>query len=151
MRSQIAHGVIESIDVTEALAMPGVHAVVTAADIEGDDSDHPVPAAQSDDRALRAAGARRGMVRYVGEPVAMVLADCAERAEDAVQAVVLDIEPLPVSRRPPSTRDGRQVAAVRRAPGANPPSIFNADKGDVDAAFRKAAYTRSASSSACSG
>ena len=112
-RSQIAHGVIKSIDVTKALAMPGVRAVVTAADIEGEIPTIPFRRPNPTIGPYAQPIIARGKVRYFGEPVAMVLADSPELAEDALQGVVMDIEPLPVIIDC-KTRDGRQVAPLRR-------------------------------------
>src|SRR4030095_6170781 len=101
VRSPIAHGRIRLIDASAALALPGVRAVVTACDIGTPmpmiPFRRPNPTIAPYAQPVIAAE----MVRYVGEPVAMVLADEAGLAEDAVQAVALDIEPLPpvVDRR----------------------------------------------------
>src|SRR5262249_42935824 len=95
VRSPFAHGRIRSIGPSAALAMPGVRAVVTAKDIGSPvpliPFRRPNPTIAPYAQPVIAAS----LVRYVGEPVAMVLADSAELAEDAVQAVALDIEPLP--------------------------------------------------------
>src|SRR5215471_6011642 len=95
VRSAIAHGRIRGIDYTGALARPGVHAVITAADI-GTVPTIPLrqeifPAFKPFEQPVIA----HGKVRYVGEPVAVVLADNAATAEDALEAIAVDIEPLP--------------------------------------------------------
>ena len=88
------------------------------------------------------------VVRYVGEPVAVVLADSPERAEDGAQAVAVDIEHLPpVADRHASVRGDVLLFA---GTGSNCASVFTADAGDADAAFR-APPIRGASNSACSG
>ena len=74
---------------------PGVHAVITAQRYRPSAADHPVPAAHPRDRALCAAGdrrRRRALCRRAGRGGARGL---AERAEDALSAVALDIDPLP--------------------------------------------------------
>src|SRR5262249_49367023 len=80
------------------------------------------------------------VVRYVGEPVAMVLADDAGLAEDAVQAVALDIEPLPpiVDHRASAKGDVLLVAGT----ASDSAGVCTAVKGDVAQAFRDAPYTR---------
>ncbi len=92
VRSYFAHGELREVDVSEALDQPGVVAVFTASDL-----DLEVPRAGG-------AGAPAEMVRgwlagdrvrFVGEPVAVVVAETAAAAEDAVEAVMVDIEPLP--------------------------------------------------------
>jgi carbon-monoxide dehydrogenase large subunit len=96
-RSDVARGTILSIDTSAAEAMPGVVAVLTGADLNHLVKDHLV-----DDERVQDHAAHRpyrlfahGDVRYVGEAVAMVIADSRYRAEDAVDAVAIDIEPLP--------------------------------------------------------
>ena len=95
VRSQIAHGRIRAIDAGAALAMPGVRAVLTAADV-----DKPIPTIPFRRPNPTIAPYAQPViavevVRYVGEPLAIVIAEAAELAEDAVAAVVCDIEPLP--------------------------------------------------------
>ena len=88
LRSPHAHALIRSIDIGPALAMSGVHAVLTHADVPGAKTyglefpDQPVLAI---DR-----------VRYHGEPVAIVAADHPEQARRAAAAIEVDYEPLPV-------------------------------------------------------
>jgi aerobic carbon-monoxide dehydrogenase large subunit len=99
LRSDIAHGTINSIDTSAAEAMPGVVKVFTATDFEGvggvpcgwqitdrfgevmQEPKHPILA--------------EGKVRYVGEMVAAVIAESAEQARDAAEAIELDISDLP--------------------------------------------------------
>ncbi|MCU1400622.1 MAG: putative oxidoreductase molybdopterin-binding subunit [Acidimicrobiales bacterium] len=90
VRSQVAHGIILSIDTSEAAAMPGVIGVYTAADLELG----PAPAVFNPmvSRTLLATE----KVRYVGECVAVVLSETRAEGEDAVNAVIVDIDPLPV-------------------------------------------------------
>ncbi len=81
-----------------------------------------------------------GKVRYVGEPVAVVVAQSAAAAEDAAEAVVLDVEPLAVvaDREGAARGDGILFAAT----GSNHAGTLTAVKGDADAAFRDAPYVR---------
>ena len=87
LRSPHAHARILSIDIAAALALPGVHAVLTHADVPGaktyglEFADQPVLAS---DR-----------VRYEGEPVAIVAALSLEEARQAVRAIAVEYEPLP--------------------------------------------------------
>ena len=86
LRSPHPHALIVSIDVSSALKMPGVHAVVTAADVPGSAtygliiSDQPVFA--------------KGVVRFVGEPVAAVAADDPDLCRRALAAIVVEYEVL---------------------------------------------------------
>ncbi|MDX6744891.1 xanthine dehydrogenase family protein molybdopterin-binding subunit [Actinocorallia sp. A-T 12471] len=94
VRSPLARARIEAIDASEALALDGVHAVYTAADLNpavreawytliGQVEDVPRPPLAEDE------------VRFVGDPVALVVADDRYLAEDAVDLVIVDYEPLP--------------------------------------------------------
>src|SRR5437773_5567297 len=96
LRSSVAHGRIRSIETAAARARPGVHAVITAADIGAVVPAIPLrqdssPAFTPFEQPVIA----HDKVRYVGEPVAVVLAETAAIAEDALEAIALDIEPLP--------------------------------------------------------
>jgi carbon-monoxide dehydrogenase large subunit len=95
VRSQIAHGRIRAIDTTAAAARPGVVAVLTADELP--DVRIPVRLFPTDNanRVLQPPLAR-GAVRYVGDPVAIVLASDPYLAEDAAGDVVVEIEPLEV-------------------------------------------------------
>ena len=96
LRSAVAHGRIRAIDAAAARARPGVVAVITAADIG--DSVPTIPLRQEPLPALlqyqQPVIAHR-KVRYVGEPLAVVVAQSAALAEDALESILLDIEPLP--------------------------------------------------------
>src|SRR5262249_59506192 len=95
LRSPLAHGRLIAVDISAAIALPGVRAVITANDM-GEVPRIPL-------RLLPLPGTERflqpviadGRIRYVGEPVAVVLADSAALAEDGVGAIALDIEELP--------------------------------------------------------
>ena len=97
VRSPVAHGHIRSIDTAEAEAMPGVVAVWTHADIADIPPIGfrltPKPELERYQQPVLA----HARVRYVGEPVAVVFAAEAYLAEDAAEAVLVDVEPLPVS------------------------------------------------------
>ena len=88
-RSPIAHGTINSIDTAEAASMPGVVAVYTAADL----SLQPTPSAFNP--AVARTLLASGKVRWVGEPLAAVLAETYEQATDAAQTIYADIDSLP--------------------------------------------------------
>src|SRR6202167_6642528 len=99
VRSQNAHGVIRSIDTDAARKMPGVLGVYTAADLKGYGPLKCVVPFNNRDgspmkKPLREALAV-GKVRYVGDPVAFVVAETLLQAKDAAEAVNIDVEPLP--------------------------------------------------------
>ncbi|WP_131104265.1 xanthine dehydrogenase family protein molybdopterin-binding subunit [Ornithinimicrobium sufpigmenti] len=91
VRSPVAHGLISEVDTSEALAAPGVVAVLTAHDMGPD----PVPLfAQINERVDRHPLAV-DRVRFVGDPVALVVARTRAQAVDAAELVVVDYEELP--------------------------------------------------------
>jgi carbon-monoxide dehydrogenase large subunit len=86
VRSPVAHAEITGIDAKTALDSPGVVAVLTAADAD----DLPPPAGQPTTEPLLA----EDRVRYVGEPVAIVLTEDSYQGEDAAELVSVDYQPL---------------------------------------------------------
>src|SRR5215471_8181970 len=96
LRSPVAHGTIVSIDASPARAMPGVRAVITAADIGANIPRIPMRQEPMEEllRCEQPVIADK-KVRYVGEPVAVVVAETAAIAEDAFQAIELVIDQLP--------------------------------------------------------
>jgi carbon-monoxide dehydrogenase large subunit len=112
VRSTIAHGVLQSIDTDAARAMPGVVAVLTAADLRLP----PQGEAALGELARPLLAVDR--VRFVGEPVAVVVAGSYAEALDAAEGVVVDIEPLPVAL-------GAEEAAAADAPLLFPHSGTN--------------------------
>ena len=142
LRSPIAHARIRAIDPTPALAIRGVHAVITAAEIGAVPKIplrlQPSPATEPFCQPVIA----RDRVRYVGEPIAVVLADSAARAEDAAEAIALEVEELPVVAD--RYISNRQEVLLFDDAGTNLAMQFTAIRGDADAAFRDAEYTRRA-------
>jgi carbon-monoxide dehydrogenase large subunit len=90
VRSSVAHGTITSIDASDATSMPGVVGVFTAADLDL----QPVPSPFNPTVARTLLASDR--VRYVGEPIAAVVAETREQAVDAAEAVIVDYDPLDV-------------------------------------------------------
>ncbi len=138
LRSPVAHGRIRKLDVSAALAMRGVRGVVTAADL-----DRPLPTIPFRRPNPTIAPYAQPViadevVRYVGEPVALVLADGAELAEDALQAIVLEIEHLPAVTD--WKQSSRGDVLLFEGTGTNCAAVFTAEKGDVDTAFAAAAH-----------
>jgi len=149
VRSNAAHGIIRSIDTRAAKDLPGVLAILTGQDLvdaglgnmpngmsfkmrDGADMPKPVQPILTTDK-----------VRFVGDPVAVVIAETAKQAKDAAEAVFVDIDSLP------AVTD----AAAAAAPGA--PLVHDATPGNVildfhhgdtnavAAAFAKAAHVTS--------
>jgi aerobic carbon-monoxide dehydrogenase large subunit len=140
VRSQIAHGRVRNIDAAAALAMPGVQAVLTAADIDGPIPTIPFRRPNPTIAPYAQPVIADEVVRYVGEPLAVVIAEAAELAEDATAAVVCDIEHLP----PVTDRHASAQGDVLLFPRSNTnrAALVTASKGDVELAFRAAAYRR---------
>jgi aerobic carbon-monoxide dehydrogenase large subunit len=141
VRSSLAHGRIRAIDKAAALACPGVAAVITAPDIG---SPIPtIPLRQESDPAFRAFEQpviAYEKVRYVGEPVAVILARSQAAAEDAFDAIVLDIAPLP------AVTDCAMAATAEvllfESAGRNIALTLRGLRGEAVAAFDGAPYTR---------
>src|SRR5262249_36992081 len=79
-------------------------------------------------------------VRYVGEPLAVVLAERVALGEDALEMIWLDIEPLPAIADHATAAQNRSL--LFDSTGTNCALVFHACKGDADVAFRDAPYTR---------
>jgi len=98
VRSPYAHAVLNGVDVSEALAAPGVKAVITAADLaEYGDMTCAMPLKNADGTPLRTTrrpALARDKLRFVGDPVAVVVAETKAQAKDAAELVALDIETL---------------------------------------------------------
>lgn len=100
--SVVAHAVIAGLDVSEARRARGVIDVVTAADL--DLPPYPAPSPAFDPAIVRPMLAT-DRVRFVGEPVAVVVAETAAAAIDAAELVVADYEPLPAFTDPEAALD----------------------------------------------
>jgi len=132
VRSPVAHGKIESIDAGAALALPGGHAVWTYKDIA-----HIPPigfrlTGLASLEPYRQTVLAKDVVRYVGEPVAVVFAEDPYVAEDAAELVELTI-----TQRPAVLNAAEPTAEF--APGlTTEPDVVRKSYGNVDAAFRNA-------------
>ena len=101
LRAPVAHGVITELDTAEAAALDGVHAILTAEDLKSAGVTAGLWAVLAKDRLGREGKATHrppladGVMRHVGEPVALVLAETREQAQDAVEAILFDYEEQP--------------------------------------------------------
>src|SRR5688572_21225582 len=103
LRSPHGHALIRGIDKSAALRMPGVHAVFTHADLPESMQRRTVPLLVSSPtikQALMPYCLAKDEVCFVGEPVALVVADNRYLAEDAAAQVAVDYEVLPVVSDP---------------------------------------------------
>src|SRR5262249_19447133 len=141
MRSSVAHGRIRAIDPAAACARPGVYAVIRAGDIGA--ATPPIPWRQDSSPAFKPFEQpviAHDKVRYVGEPVAVVLAESAAAAEDALDAITLDIEPLPAVVT--SAAAASDEILLFDAARSNRALTLAGVRGDADGAFKGAAYMR---------
>jgi carbon-monoxide dehydrogenase large subunit len=146
VRSPHAHGVIRGIDTEAAKAMPGVRGVWTGRDLEAANygpftcglplkSQDGTPLFQTNRHALMT-----DKVRYVGDPVAFVVAETVAQARDAAEAVVLDIDALPaVTDCEAATKPGAPVL-YDHIPNNVALDYHYGDTGAVEAAFASAAH-----------
>lgn len=101
LRSSVAHGTITTLDVTDAREAEGVHLIATLADLEADGVGIHLGAMMvknrdgSDGAAPERPVLARNKVRFVGEPIAMIVADSLAAARDATEMIALDIVDLP--------------------------------------------------------
>ena len=161
--SPMPHARVRNIDASAALAMPGVHAILT-------EEDCPNPGSAilgegvviSDEQNIRPEMILTNEPRYQGEPILAVAADSEELAADAIERIVVDLEPLPFvvdpieALRPGSpnprtegnvwvgnhveilkwTAEDWQEVAAGRLPLRETPEMW--EVGDVDAAYEAA-------------
>ena len=97
LRSSVAHGCLRGMNANRALEVPRVHRVLTAKDFDTEIPRialrlQPLPQLEPFHQPMIA----DKKVRYVGEPIAVVIAETAAIAEDALDYIEVDIEPLPV-------------------------------------------------------
>src|SRR5580698_3622804 len=129
VRSQVAHGVLKGIDAEEAKKMPGVLGVWTGADLNaaGYGPLKTVMMVPQRDGSPMKTPTRYSLatdkVRFVGDPVAFVVAETYAQAKDAAEAVVLDIEALPT------------VTDAREAAQTGAPEIYSDVPGNVCADY----------------
>ena len=135
VRSTLAHGRLTGIDTSAAAALAGVRLVLAGADVAHVE---PIPLRLPFDglgleQALQPVLAQE-RVRYVGEPIALILAEDPYLAEDAAEAVIVDVEPL------------EAVVDMLRAPSqpslwpdsSNELCVLEKGYGDIGAAFEQA-------------
>jgi carbon-monoxide dehydrogenase large subunit len=138
LRSPHAHARLIGIDAKRARDLPGVRLVLTGADVPAAAIiPNRVPAPAGADRYLQPAIAR-DVVRYVGEPVALVVADDPYVARDALELIDVGYEPLPAC---PSVASALAPAAPRLFAGteSNNVATITMRVGDADAALARAA------------
>src|SRR6266699_4000592 len=145
LRSPHAHAKIRALDAAPALAMPGVLAVYTGADLAAagfGTMGVPFQRKRPDGSPMFARGhlgLAQGKMRFVGEPVAFVVAESLAAAKDAAELVTVDYEILP------SVTDTAEAVAGKNAVWEEcPDNISNlfesGDRAATEAAFARAAH-----------
>lgn len=142
LRSPVAHAHLGTVDATEARVMPVVRAVLTLADLRPGLSADRIPLQFRNtglpDAITPFVLANRELL-FVGEAIAIVVADSRAEAEDAVDAIALDLQELPCVA---DVRDGLAANAPRAClDRPNRYGDFNVAYGDADAAFADAPCT----------
>src|SRR6202163_1553492 len=146
VRSSHAHGILRGIDVSAAKAMPGVLGVWTGPDLVAAGygpfscglplkSRDGSPLLQTNRTALMT-----DKVRYVGDPVAFVVAETLAQARDAGEAVVLDIDPLPAVTEPADAAKPGAPQLYDHIPNNVALDYHYGDTAKVEAAFAGAAH-----------
>ncbi|WP_208347224.1 xanthine dehydrogenase family protein molybdopterin-binding subunit [Pseudaestuariivita rosea] len=141
-RSPVAHAVITGLNTDDAKAADGVHLVLTAADLQDAGLTMDIKASLIRNRdGSKGAGPKRPLlatdrVRFVGEPVAVVVADTVEQAKDAAELIEFDFDELDA-----------HVTVAPGGPDLHPEALenvaFDYGKGDLNAveeAFANAAH-----------
>ena len=130
VRSHHAHGILNGIDLAEASAAPGVLAILTGADLDAaglGTMKCSLPLKGRDGSPINyvpRTALATDKVRYVGDPVAIVIAETALQAKDAAELVELDIAPLPA------------VTDARTAAEATAPQLYDSISGNIAIDFQ---------------
>jgi carbon-monoxide dehydrogenase large subunit len=144
VRSRYAHGVIRAIETEAARQMPGVLAVYTGADLAAyGPLKSSLPFKSRDGSDMRHTGRpalTTDKVRFVGDPVACVIAETAAQARDAAEAVEVEIDPLPTVTEPAAAVSAGAPLLYDDAPGNLALDFHYGDAEKVKAAFASAAH-----------
>ena len=142
LRSLHAHALLGPVDTSAALDLPGVVAVLTGSDVAGVLADVPtreMDAERSPDElnAPEQPPLARDKVCYVGQPVAIVVAQDPYVAQDALELIKMDYQVLPPVLDPDQAT-GDDVPVIHEALGTNVAMRVQLQGGDLDEAFAKA-------------
>ncbi|MCQ4313572.1 molybdopterin-dependent oxidoreductase [Pseudomonas stutzeri] len=135
VRSPHAHARIISVNASPALAMKGVHAVLTGEDVKRWANPFPVGVRAPMEHWCLAVD----KARYVGEPVCVVIADDRYLAEDALDAIQVEYEPLPPIIDPEAATQ-EEAPVLHEAVGSNVVNERNFRYGDPERAFEEAPH-----------
>ena len=144
VRSRHAHGILRGIATDAARAMKGVLGVYTAADLAGYGTLKCIVPFKNRDGSEMKKPPRHALaadkVRYVGDPVAIVVAETLLQAKDAAEAVELDIEPLNAVTNPEEAAQPGAPVLYDEAPDNVALDYHYGDSEKVKAAFARAAH-----------
>lgn len=144
VRSSHAHGLIKSIDIEAARGMPGVLGVYTAADLKDYGTFKCIAPFKNRDGSEMKKPERRalaaGKVRFVGDPVACVVAETLLQAKDAAEAVAVDIDSLPAVSLASDAAKPDAPQLYDDVPGNVALDYHFGDSEKVEAAFKSAAH-----------
>jgi carbon-monoxide dehydrogenase large subunit len=145
VRSSAAHGILKAVATADALNMPGVRAVYTGRDVAARHGGRiptiplrlaPIPELVPFEQPVIALD----RIRYVGEPVAIVIADTAAQAEDAADRVLVEIESLPPVTH--TRAAARNESLLYPAHETNAAVTYLGKKGDARQSFGGDVYVR---------
>lgn len=130
-RSSIPHGRIKHLDVSKAKALPGVAAVLVAGDLRSSVlvTDMPGQTGQKRRSGTDTQVLAAEIVRYVGEPIALIVAETEAIAEKAMKLIEIEYEPLPAVFDP---LEALKPGAPQIYPPDNVVSRWKIRKGDVE-------------------
>jgi carbon-monoxide dehydrogenase large subunit len=144
VRSRVPHGVIKSIDTSAARKMPGVLGAYTGADLAGYGTLKCIVPFKNRDGTPMKQPPRPALptdkVRFVGDPIAFVVAETLLQAKDAAEAVEVEIESLPAVIRPEDAARPGAPLIHDEAPGNVALDYHYGDTEQVAAAFANAAH-----------
>jgi carbon-monoxide dehydrogenase large subunit len=144
LRSDRPHAKLVSVDASAALAMPGVLAVITGKELASAGL-KPIPAAApfksrdgSEQRPALRLSLAHEVVRHVGEPIALVVAETAAQAQDAAETIAVEFEELPAVVTAAQAIAPGAPQLHTGAPGNLALDFEGGDKAATDAAFARA-------------
>ncbi|MEO5883278.1 MAG: molybdopterin cofactor-binding domain-containing protein [Caldimonas sp.] len=146
LRSPYAHARIAAIDVAAARALPGVIGVFTGADLvaAGVGGMPTIPDFRRPDGRSTVSPLRRPLAhefaRFVGQPIAAVVAETRDQARDALDAIVADLEELPSVTDARAARAEGAAVVTDEAPDNVAAEMRHGDAAATEAAFARAAH-----------
>src|SRR6266568_3129118 len=144
VRSRVPHGVIKRIDTSAARKMPGVLGVYTGADLAGYGTLKCIVPFKNRDGTPMKQPPRPALptdrVRFVGDPIAFVVAETLLQAKDAAEAIEVEIDPLTAVVRPEEAAQPGAPLLYDEAPDNVALDYHYGDSDKVKAAFARAAH-----------